>query len=289
MTDPERFRMKGSELERRLFASMEDDAPPPAARARMLAALGASAVLSAAEKAAAATATSKGAPGLGWLVIAKWMAAGAATALVTVGTGVVLSTSGRASPPAPVSTTVPAPSTVMGAQRAALTALAPTQELQREGQERTEQGAATARERPGTTAPARVRACAPASEGEAPRSSAVVTNTPPPASNLAREVAILDDVQRTLDRGDPRGALGRLDLYAASFPAPSLGPEATLLRVQALLGSGDRPGAEALGQAFIAHNPRSQHAERIQRLFGSAMAPAGRLLDQSSRSRTQPE
>ena len=79
MTDPARFRTSGSDLQRRLFASMADDAPPPDAKARMLAALGAAAVLGATEGAAAATAAGKGAPGLGWLVVAIGLAGDIAT------------------------------------------------------------------------------------------------------------------------------------------------------------------------------------------------------------------
>lgn len=288
MTDPERFKMSGSDLERRLFASMDDDAPPPAARARLLAALSTAAALSATENAAAATAASKGAHGVGWFVLAKWTTAGAAAAFVTVGTGVVLSNSGRAIPPAPVLTAPAVRSAATAAPHPA--ALAPTATLSEDAHDRSErESTAQARDRFNANAPsAHVRPSGPASEMEPPRSSPAVPNAPPPASDLAREVAILDDVQKTLDGGDARGALRRLDLYAATFPAPSLGPEATLLRVQALLASGDRSGAESLGRAFIARSPRSQHAERIQSLLAPDVAPAERFLDQNSRARTQP-
>ena len=48
-----------------------------------------------------------------------------------------------------------------------------------------------------------------------------------------------------------------------------MGPEATVLRVEALVRAGDRSAAARVGNAFLAGNPQSPYATRIRSLLGA--------------------
>ena len=86
-------------------------------------------------------------------------------------------------------------------------------------------------------------------------------------SGLRAEVVSLDQASQALRRHDPSGALAALDAYDARFPGGNLGPEATTLRVQALLEEGDRSRAERIANAFLTRSPHSPHAERLRSLL----------------------
>jgi hypothetical protein len=96
------------------------------------------------------------------------------------------------------------------------------------------------------------------------------------SGSLGDEIALLDAARRALRGGDARLALGELDRHQAEFPRGLLGQEATLLRIEALARSGSRPAAEALARQFLARQPNSPHAKRIESLLGQASAQAGR-------------
>jgi TolA-binding protein len=81
---------------------------------------------------------------------------------------------------------------------------------------------------------------------------------------LADEMRLLDAARRVLASGDARRALSTLDNYERAFPSGALRPEASVLKVRALLAAGDRAGAEALGQRVILHAPRSEHADAVR-------------------------
>jgi hypothetical protein len=87
-------------------------------------------------------------------------------------------------------------------------------------------------------------------------------------SPLAREIALLDAARRSIAQGQAATAIASLDRRERDLPGGVLGPEATLLRVEALLLRGDRTNAEALAAGFLAQNPRGPHAERLRRLLG---------------------
>jgi outer membrane protein assembly factor BamD (BamD/ComL family) len=88
-------------------------------------------------------------------------------------------------------------------------------------------------------------------------------------SRLAQEVAALDSARTALKAGDAGQALTLLEAHARDFPLGRLGPEATLLRIEALLGSGDRVRAEQLARGFLATNPSSSHAAKVRRLLAT--------------------
>lgn len=86
------------------------------------------------------------------------------------------------------------------------------------------------------------------------------------ADVLEREVKALETVQQALLGRDPDAALRLLDRYQAQFPHGSLSSEATVLRAQALLANGDRPGAQALVDRYCSAHPDSPYARRLKEL-----------------------
>ncbi len=95
---------------------------------------------------------------------------------------------------------------------------------------------------------------------------------PAGSASIAREVELLDSVKAKLGAGQAGEAARALDAYDAEFPAGTLRPEATVLRIRTLLASGDRAGAEKLGNAFLAEHPSGVHAKRVRALLGESHA-----------------
>jgi outer membrane protein assembly factor BamD (BamD/ComL family) len=89
-------------------------------------------------------------------------------------------------------------------------------------------------------------------------------------STSAAEIAMLDQARSTIDQGDPAHGLSILDAYATRFPHPVMGPEASILRIEALVKTGDRAGAKREGDAFLHANPASPYAPRIKSLLGTS-------------------
>jgi hypothetical protein len=93
---------------------------------------------------------------------------------------------------------------------------------------------------------------------------------------LTAEVASLDTVKQFLIAGNCSAALNALAKYHLSFPAPMLGPEATVLEVQALMAEGDaihRARAIALARRFVKMHPTSPHAPQLEMLISKAREP----------------
>jgi TolA-binding protein len=84
---------------------------------------------------------------------------------------------------------------------------------------------------------------------------------------LTAETATLDAARASLRAGQAGDALATLDSFAVRFPSGALAPEAGALRVEALLASGDRAAAEAVGRALVATYPRTSAAYRARALF----------------------
>jgi outer membrane protein assembly factor BamD (BamD/ComL family) len=91
------------------------------------------------------------------------------------------------------------------------------------------------------------------------------------------EVESLDRVRKALAASDPPAALRELGAFSARFPSAALAPEATVLRVQALLESGNRHAAERLARRFIAASPGSPHAARVRLLIDGSARPKARF------------
>jgi hypothetical protein len=115
-------------------------------------------------------------------------------------------------------------------------------------------------------APAVATSPSPASPLGSTASFAPETHAPAKAgeaSALSEEVRALDAARRELASGRARAALAAIDAYRSAFPHGSLRTEATVLRVEALLGSGDRAGAEREANAIVRGAPGSRHAARV--------------------------
>jgi hypothetical protein len=237
------------ELERALLRSVRGDALPDGSRRRILAGLGiAGAVATTTSTAASSLAAGKAGLFKGTsAVIAKWVAVSAIAALVP--TGVIVARShlrARDLSRSSVPVSVPAP-------------VAPPAHDRSEPPIRTND----------VTEPAPV---APA----APRE----TKATPAAPSLADELAALQVARTAIASHDSAAALAALDRYKARFPAGRLAPEATVLRIDALMERGDRAEATALAERFAASNPRSPYAGRIRSILsrskGQAIEPGAR-------------
>ncbi len=92
--------------------------------------------------------------------------------------------------------------------------------------------------------------------------------TPRSQPDISLEIAALDDARAALRGGRSSEALAALDRYGAEFGKNgSLRVEATVLRVDALLRSGQRDRATALADAFLTRNPKSPYAARLRALM----------------------
>jgi hypothetical protein len=74
--------------------------------------------------------------------------------------------------------------------------------------------------------------------------------------DLGQELALLDAAKADLSSGNPQGALRELD-DAARLPRRVLAPEATVLRVKALVALNQTAQARYLVQTFVAQHPSS--------------------------------
>lgn len=88
-----------------------------------------------------------------------------------------------------------------------------------------------------------------------------------PAPDISREVAQLDAARLALGRNQPALALVELERYQ-SLSRRTLDPEATVLRVRALLASGRPDEAEAIARAFTGRAPNAPQARLLQKLTG---------------------
>jgi hypothetical protein len=93
------------------------------------------------------------------------------------------------------------------------------------------------------------------------------------ADTLPLELEAIDAARSALARGDHALASRLLDRYAARFPKPRLGAEATVLRIETLAARGDKKSAARLGKAFLARDPNGPYARRVRSLIGASSSP----------------
>jgi hypothetical protein len=89
-------------------------------------------------------------------------------------------------------------------------------------------------------------------------------------SNPVAELAMLDQARGAIRDGEPSRGLTILDQYASRFPQAVMGPEASILRIEALVNTGDREAATRAGAAFLRANPASPYASRIESLLSAS-------------------
>jgi hypothetical protein len=108
-------------------------------------------------------------------------------------------------------------------------------------------------------APTIVRALAPAH-----------STTASPVPTFSDELATLDSARHAINAGEAARALSILDGYRTHFPVGVMGPEASILRVEALAKAGDHAAAERAAEGFLMSNPTSPYASRVRSLIGES-------------------
>jgi hypothetical protein len=249
MSEPRRLLLDGgaSERERDILRAWEGVGPSPGARARTLASLGLAGGVGAAvtstlgAKAAVGTGVTGSiapkAAGIGAASALKWLAIGAATLAVGAGTVGYVARTGDVRRPVIVSAPAATQSPV-AAPASTLSAPAPSDPI------------------PVDALP---RATPPAPSAQSPAS--------PGGASLAEQIAAIDAARTALAAGDPSGAVRLASQYEARFPRGSFWQEAEVIRIDAMLRSGDRASAEAAARRFVAAHPTSPHAARLRALL----------------------
>ena len=85
-----------------------------------------------------------------------------------------------------------------------------------------------------------------------------------PAATLARELAALDAARTAVAHQQPRRALALLEAYTRAYPDGTLGPEAEILRIDALSQGGQGAAARRHAEAFVRRHPNSVLAARAR-------------------------
>jgi len=94
--------------------------------------------------------------------------------------------------------------------------------------------------------------------------------SPSTAASIADEVGLLDAAREALARGDSDDAIRVLNAHSERFGAGALVQEADVLRVQALIESGERSEATDLAKQYLTEHGDSPHANRVRTLMNQA-------------------
>jgi hypothetical protein len=273
-----------TQAERRLLLSARDDGPTRGSRERLFVALGIGGATALGAAAATATATqlsaagstlaasgaaaalSKAVPsgaGVTVLAVMKWVGVGAIAGLVTTGSA-----------------------NLIDAPAAAARAAARGEKAADERNARTSAAFAPAAPAAPPT-PAETPAIEqeisppPAPAAAAPAVQRVSVPKPVagiPVANVGKEVSTLDRAREALAAGDTPSAFRALGQHESEFASGVLGPEAELLRIQALLARREYNSAAVMARGFLMKNPKSPHVGRVRALLAqakSATAPVG--------------
>jgi hypothetical protein len=101
-----------------------------------------------------------------------------------------------------------------------------------------------------------------------PDSSASDVSHSAAAPSLADEVAAIKSAKSLLAAGNAAQSLHELDAYRAHFPHGRLTQEASVVRIEALLKSGNQGAASAAADRFLAAHADSPYAARVHTLIG---------------------
>jgi hypothetical protein len=234
--------------ERSLWDSARDDRPPAASMGATLRAVGVGSALVTAAGVAqgAAAGTSSIAQAGGALALLKWsgiVLLGGATAIG----GAALYRHSQSAQPAAVQPPSANPSRAAGiAQPTQKRLSAAPDEVAVAPEART-----TSTALPAQPLPAPVRASSEAAS----------------QPDIGQEIRSIDAARSALRRGDTAEALRALERYRADYGKNgSLGMEATVLRIEALLRGGNRAEGMRLANSFLASHPKSPYAPRIRAL-----------------------
>jgi hypothetical protein len=254
--------------ERLLLQAGIDESPPNSAgRRRTLAALGvAVGASSVTSTATAAVVLGRG----GALAQAKWVVFGAVGAAVAVGSVEFATRSDPVPPPspAPVSTSVGRKATVTPKGSAhvvrALPPPAPPSEPSLLPAPYPVPDGARAPAVLSSSRPSRDRALGSPSV-DLSRASRTEVASP---AELVAQVAALDRARAALRAGRAGESVALLDRFDRSYPGSRLAPEATVVRVSALLALGRRTQATELVRAYCRTGGRGAYGHRLMTLVG---------------------
>ncbi len=271
MTQPPILKDDPTVVEKRLLGSARLDIPSPSQRDRAVAAIGLSA-------SALAAARAQGAPA-GAAGVLKWLALGA------VGSATVVGALHALRPPEPRNTppsaVVAVPARTASDVRSASSLPLPWDEPSEAPPDQRpsvadgippapllpfgalvgsvpDAGRRTSGRSPTATAPQRTREVEPSKL------------RPTDEAALSDEVTALDEVRRDLAAGAASASLRMLDAYDQRFPEPSLGTEASLLRIESLLALREVDLARQLGERLLAQPSSRAYAQRIRSLLRGA-------------------
>jgi hypothetical protein len=105
----------------------------------------------------------------------------------------------------------------------------------------------------------------PVPKAVAPKPSAALDAVPGPDPLLAAELALIDRARAAVDAKDGARALAELSKHEQRFGRSArLLPEARYLRLEALLLTQDRSGAEAQARKILIEDPHSPHSRRAE-------------------------
>ncbi len=93
--------------------------------------------------------------------------------------------------------------------------------------------------------------------------------------SLAAELSVIDQARSALANRDYTQTLRLLDDYSHHFSKHRLRSEATVLRIEALAGRGDRDAATRVGRDFLQSHSNGPYAQRVRSVIGDA-APSTR-------------
>jgi hypothetical protein len=258
----------GATLKERLLlqAGIDESPPNSAGRRRTLAALGVAVGASTvASTATAAVVLSRG----GALAQAKWVVFGAIGAAVGVGSVELATRPDAVAPPSPAlvasvgrnaTATPTSPAHVESAPRP-LAPLSVSSHLPPPYPVPNDDHATAVLS---SSRPSREQALR-----SVPRASR--TEAAPPAE-LVAQVAALDRARAALRTGRARESVTLLDRFDRNYPGSHLAPEATVVRVSALLALGRRAQATELVRAYCRTGGRGAYGHRLMRLVGLSEA-----------------
>jgi hypothetical protein len=276
-----------SEAERRLIDAARIDAPPAEAKAALVAALGLPPAMPASPPASVQGAGAAAAPVVHAAVVVQWIAVIAGACALSLGAARLLAptfagiapgahaTHVVAAPTASRVTSpwVPVPPSLVAS---ALPEAVPGEHSVSISTPSRDPIVAPRSPRASSPSPPEVPiAASPASE----EPLATAENGAP--SSLLAEVAALADARGALGSGDAAGALRLLDAYGRRFVPPSLGTEATILRIEALAAAGQTADARALATQFLSAHPDSPYARRLSSLVRVTNEAANPAIDPS--------
>jgi len=88
--------------------------------------------------------------------------------------------------------------------------------------------------------------------------------------SLTAELTAIDQARSALLARDYSQTLRLLDDYSRHFSKHRLRSEATVLRIEALAGRGDRDAATRVGREFLQNHPNGPYAQRVRSVIGDA-------------------